>query len=172
MSKRARVVVVGVLLVAGLACGPLGNLGNLGTNNQVGPADALWSDGPAYPGADKVDAALPLPLRLAVQAASQSIGFRMPGDSGTLQDTQFIGFASTDTSEQVQSYYSNDRMADEGWDTELAPGCGAASAGEQSFGTMCVFAKETDAQNTALFLFTSASGGETQIFYVRLEGTP
>jgi hypothetical protein len=161
-----------LVMLATLACGSLPNLGNL-TGNMGASVDSLWEDVPAYPGASRVDMEMPAPLRLAVEAASQASAGRLPGDSGTLQDMQFIAFTTSDAPQQIQDYYSNERMAAEGWNVPDAPGCGELGAGTQANSAMCVFAKETPTKNSALFLVAGpADDGGSVIFYMRADGQP
>lgn len=161
------------MVLAALACSPLGDLGNLTGGGQAGSISSLWPDVPAYPGATRADLEMPLPIRLAVEASVKLIGSQLPGDSGTLQDLQFVAYMTPDSAEKIQAYYTNERMAGDGWDSAEGPGCGSAQAGAEQFGAMCVFAKETATQNSALFVVATASdAGESVIFYIRADGTP
>ena len=172
MRRMSVTVWLMAIVMAGLACGPLGDLGNL-AGGQGGTVSSLWADVPAYPGATRVDLDMPLPMRLAVEASAKLIGSQLPGESGTLQDLQTIAYTTPDSAEQIQAFYTNERMADDGWGVAEGPGCGAAEAGAEQFGVMCVFAKETPTRNSALFVVaTPGEGGESVIFYVRADGTP
>jgi hypothetical protein len=171
MRRMGLSAAVMVMVLAALACGPLGDLGNLTGGARTGPVTSLWSDVPAYPGAARVDIEMPLPLRMAVEAMGNIT--QLPGDSGTLQDLQFIAFTTADSADQIQAFYTKERMAGDGWDSGEGPGCGGAEAGAEQFGAMCVFAKETATKNSALFVVaTAGEAGESVIFFIRADGTP
>ncbi|HMK09784.1 MAG TPA: hypothetical protein VK449_12215 [Anaerolineales bacterium] len=171
MTKRWAFAVVGVMLLAGLACGPLGSLGNAVTGGQAGTASSLWSDVPAYPGAEKVDLEMPLVIRLAVQAFSKSVMSSAGDASGNLE---FIAFTTKDSAQQVQDFYTTDRMVSEGWDNRDDLGCGlTAAGGAQDVGGMCAFYKTGDPQDSALFIVAaSGENGETSVFYIRIDANP
>lgn len=161
------------LVTAALACGPLGDLGSLTGGGQAGSVNSLWSDVPAYPGATRVDVEMPLPLRMAVEAMGNVIALPDFGGTDTLQQLQFIAYSTSDSAEQIQAFYTNQRMAGDGWDSGEGPGCLAPEAGAEQFGAMCVFDKETATQGSALFIVaTAGDSGESVIFYVRADGTP
>jgi hypothetical protein len=170
MNKRMAGVVLGVAFLATLACGPLGNLGNLVTGSEAGTASSLWPDVPPYPGADKVDLEMPLVIRVAVEAASKAIMSEAGDAAGNLE---FIAFTTNDSIEDVQAFYTIERMAGEGWTQTDAPGCGAASTGTAEIGGMCIFGKKGGAQDSALFVVVGGQdSGDTSIFYVRIDANP
>jgi hypothetical protein len=171
MSKRWVVAVVGVVvLVATLACGPLGNLGNVVTGSKAGTAASLWSDVPPYPGAEKVDLEMPLFIRLAVEAASKAV-MRQAGDAtGNLE---FIAYTTADTAEQIQAFYTNERMVGEGWADRQDLGCGMTSTGTQDVGAMCAFYKQGASKDSALFIVIAPGDNQqTSVFYIRIDANP
>lgn len=172
--RRMGVTLVGMaMVVAAIACSPLGDLGSLTGGGEAGSINSLWSDVPAYPGATRVDIEMPLPLKLAVEGMAGMIGSQLPGDSGTLRELQFVAYSTTDSAEQIQAFYTKERMAGEGWESDEGPGCGGAEPGMEQFGAFCVFAKETATENSALFVVaTAGDAGESVIFYMRADGTP
>jgi hypothetical protein len=65
MRTKAALSLFAVVILATLACGPLGNLPGA---SSASTASSLWPDVPAFPAADKVDLEMPLVVRLAVEA--------------------------------------------------------------------------------------------------------
>jgi len=166
MMRRWTGSLLGVVLLAALACGPLSSLPG---GSSAGTASSLWSDVPPFPGADEVDVELPLFVRLAVEAASKAIMSEAGDSAGKLE---FIAYTTGQTAEEVMAYYTPQRMAAEGWTAGDQPGCGTASAADEQLGGMCVFAKEGDALNSGLFLVITPEDGTTSLFYIRIDANP
>ncbi len=166
MRAKAALSLFAIVLLASLACGPLGNLTG---GSGAGTAAALWPDVPAFPGADKVDLDMPLVVRLAVEAASKAIMTQGGEDVG---DLTFIAFTTTQSPEEVTTFYTPDRMAAEGWTGGETPGCGITGAADQQGGAMCVFVKEGEDLNSGLFIVISPEDGKTSLFYVRIDAKP
>ena len=169
--KRRRSYLLGAVLMLTLACGPLGNLGDMVSGGEAGTAASLWADVPAYPGAEKVDLEMPLVMRLAIEAATKAIMSEAGDAAGNLE---FIAYTTGDTADQVQTFYTVERMAAEGWAQDEAPGCAAAANGiEETGGGMCVFGKHGGQQDSALFIVVGTEdSGPTSIFYVRIDANP
>ena len=171
MPKRTALLMLAVLLVGALACGPLGNLGDMVSGSQAGTAASLWADVPPYPGAEKVDLEMPLFIRLAVEAFSKSVMSSAGDASGNLE---FIAYTTKDSAQQVQDFYTLDRMVAEGWANREDLGCGlTAAGGTQDVGGMCAFYKQGSPQDSALFIVAaSGENEETSIFYIRIDANP
>ncbi len=166
MRTKAALFLLATVLLASLACGPLGNLTG---GSSAGTAASLWPDVPAFPGADKVDLDMPLVVRLAVEAASKAIMTQGGEDVG---DLTFIAFTTSQSPEEVIAFYTPERMAAEGWTGGEAPGCGITNAAEQQAGGMCVFVKEGEDLTSGLFIVISPENGNTSLFYVRVDAKP
>jgi hypothetical protein len=170
MSKKLAVLLLAVTMAAALACGPLGSLGNMVSGSQAGTAASLWSDVPAYPGADKVDLEMPLVIRLAVEAASKAVMTKAGDAAGNLE---FIAYTTGDSPDDVQTFYTNARMVSEGWADREDLGCGMTSVQTQDVGAMCAFYKQGKAQDSALFLVVApGDNGQSTIFYIRIDANP
>lgn len=164
MSPRIPVALMIMSLLVALACNPLSGLGGGGE----GPAANLWPDVPAYPGAEKADAELPLFARLAVEAASRAL-MAGAGDLG------FMSFSTSDSAEDVMSFYTVERMATEGWRVEEAEtGCTSGTEETQGIGAMCAFGKEGSDVSSALFIVIvpGSEGAVTNVFYGRIDADP
>jgi hypothetical protein len=161
---------MGVIVLAMLACGPLGGLGNMVTGSEAGTAARLWDDVPPYPGAEKVDLELPLVMRLAVEAVSKAI-MSEAGDAGG--DLEFIAYTTNDSSDEIEAFYTNERMTAEGWADREDTGCGLTAAAPQDAGAMCAFYKEGQQQDSVLIIMAGpGDDGVTSIFYVRIDANP
>jgi len=170
MSKKLTVLLLAVTMGAALACGPLGNLGDMVTGSQAGTAASLWSDVPPYPGSDKVDLEMPLVIRLAVEAASKAVMSNAGDATGNLE---FIAYTTSDSPDDVQAFYTNARMVSEGWADRDDLGCGLTSVEAQDVGAMCAFYKEGGAQDSALFIVVApGDDGKTTVFYIRIDANP
>jgi hypothetical protein len=164
MSRRIPVALMTLTVLVALACNPLSGLGGGGE----GPVANLWPDVPAYPGAEKVDAELPLFARLAVEAASRALTAGA-GDFG------FISFSTSDSAEDVMSFYTVERMAAEGWRVEEAEmGCSSGTEETEGIGAMCAFGKEGSDESSALFIVIvpGSEGAVTNLFFVRIDANP
>ena len=162
MTRRITRTTIAVLLAATMvftmSCGIVNTL----LNTSSGTAADLWPDVPAFPGASKAKLDLPLAAKLMVQAAFQ----------GKLE---FIAYTTTKTAQEVQDYYSPDRMKGSGWATNAA-GCtgSSTSASDTNVGTFCFYGKQEGGKELGLAIIAAQDDKtkQTQIFYVRIDVTP
>lgn len=137
-------------------CGLIGNLiGGGGTS-----ASTLWADVPPMEGATpNKELQLPAFARLAVQAMAQG-------------NLEFIAYVTPKTPQEVADFYTPERMAATGWQSETG-GCQSSNDNSGTGGGgLCVFSKTEEGKNTALFIVTAKDdqSPQTQIFYVRAQG--
>ncbi len=71
-------------------------------DRNAGTVSSLWPDVPPFSGATKSDIEIPLGARLAIRAAMQG-------------KVNFISFTTDKSAQDVQNFYSNDRMKTAGW---------------------------------------------------------
>jgi hypothetical protein len=170
MDRRVSLVLVVPILALAIACGPLGNLGDMVSGSQAGTAASLWLDVPPFPGAEKVDLELPVVMRLAVEAASKAI-MREAGDAAG--NLEFIAFATDASADEVESFYTTQRMVGEGWADREDVGCGVSSGMPEASGAMCAFYREGAEQDSILIIIVGqADEGQTAIYYVRMDANP
>lgn len=161
MVRRSVFLVLLMLLAVGLAgCGGGGSSSNV--NN-------LWADVPGLPQAERANIKLPLPLRLIMEAMVKASA----SDSNVdLEKFDVVGYTTDMTPNEVTEYYSQERMAEAGWNVDEQPGCltGGDAAGVS--GGMCLYGKEEDARQSLLVILPAADedSGKTQVFYVRFDG--
>lgn len=136
-------------------------------SNERSSAARLWPDVPPLAGADAVELDLPILLRLALYSYASD----MARDSNLkLNSFDFVIHRAAVRPEDVQTFYTAERMADAGWNAERQPGCTqTASLG----GLLCTFAKSRGDRLTALFIVAGYddAGAATHIYYVRFEST-
>lgn len=157
MTRYTVALSLTVMMFMTMACGVVNSLigGNAGTTSS------LWPDVPAFGGATKANLDLPLAAKLVVQAAFQ----------GKLE---FIAFTTTKTPQDVQAFYTADRMKATGWTTDSG-GCTASSpsSGTTAGGAFCFFGKKDGGKEYGLAIIAAQDdkSKQTQIFYVRIDIT-
>ena len=156
-----RLVVLGILAAALLfttACGVINTL--LGANTSAGTVSELWADVPRLDGLEKADLQMPLAARLAIQAVTQG-------------RINFIAFTTTRLPQEVQDYYTQERMQQSGWNATDATGCVAADGAEASVGAICMFRKEAQGRSEVLAIIVAREEGsnETQVFFARVDAS-
>ena len=116
--------------------------------------------GPSGVGArSPADLQLPAATRLFVQAAFQ----------GKLE---FISYTATKTPQEVQSFYTKERMQASSWNSD-AGGCTDASSSGVANAAFCFFGKKEGGKDIGLAIVITQNDQktQTQIFYVRIDIT-
>ncbi|MDX6710551.1 MAG: hypothetical protein QOH96_1567 [Blastocatellia bacterium] len=126
---------------------------------KAGTVDSLWSDVPPIQGASRSDMALPLGARLAIRAAMQG-------------KVSFIAFTTSRSPQEVQSFYSNDRMKSAGWNPN-EKGCVTDTESKVNQGAICVYDRKDGDKKEGLFIVLAQDlkKKETDIFYARIDLT-
>jgi hypothetical protein len=126
---------------------------------KAGTVSTLWSDVPPLAGATKADLEIPLGARLAIRAMMQG-------------KINFIAFTTDQKPQEVQDFYSKERMKAAGW-TASEKGCVGDSEDEESHGAVCLFnRKDKDKQEgLAIVVGLDDKTKKTEIFYVRIDMT-
>ncbi len=131
----------------------------LAGGERAGTVERLWSDVPALDGAKKADLAIPLGARLVIRAAMQG-------------KVNFIAFTTEKSAQEVQDFYTKERMKAAGW-TAGEEGCVADSEARPSQGAICFFNRK-DAkteEGLAIILAQDEKTNQTDIFYARIDLT-
>src|SRR5882724_5492447 len=97
-------------------------------DRNAGTVSSLWSDVPPLAGATKSDIQIPLGARLAIRAAMQG-------------KINFISFTSDKSAQDVQNFYSNERMIAAGW-IPNEKGCIGDVEDQKSHGAVCLFSRK------------------------------
>lgn len=140
-----------------------------GCGGKGGTVSSMWSDVPTLPDSKKADINLPLPMRLAIQALMRASANDSDVD---LDKFDFIGYTTSQSPQEITEFYSQERMAEEGWNLSDQPGCTAASGAEGFGGGMCFFGKDSGNQQSMLIIAIGQEEGKdkTQVYYVRFDG--
>ncbi len=123
----------------------------------AGTVTTLWSDVPPIEGATKADLEIPLAARLAIRAAMQG-------------RVNFIAFVTSKSAQEVQNFYTKDRMKAAGW-TPSEKGCIGDVEGAESQGAVCLFTRKEGGkeEGLAIVVATDSKTKQTQVFYARID---
>lgn len=126
---------------------------------KAGTVDSLWADVPPIQGASKTDMVLPLGARLAIRAAMQG-------------KVNFIAFTTSKSPQEVQGFYSNDRMKSAGWNPN-EKGCVTDTESKGNQGAICVYDRKDGDKREGLFIVLAQDPKtrQTDIFYARIDLT-
>ena len=149
-------IAVLMCLIALLMCQSCRMLDVLAGNQKAGTVDRLWSDVPPVQGAEKADLAIPLAARLIVRTLMQG-------------KVNFIAFTAPGHAQEVQDFYSDERMKAAGWTP--TNGCVADTDTKPSQGAVCTFIRPNDENQNGLIIVIAedAEKKQTQIFYLRFD---
>ncbi len=155
-SRAMLVSLAAMVLLMAPGCGAVDSL--LG-GGSAGTVPSLWSDVPPLEGATKADLQLPAATRIFIQAAFQ----------GKLE---FIAYTTAKTPQEVQQFYSRERMQSAGWNSD-AGGCMDAASSGVANAAFCLFGKRQGNRDEGLVIVVSQNEQktQTQIFYVRIDIT-
>ena len=159
MIVRKPTVLLGLILILGVvvSCRMVESLTG---NKNAGTVSSLWPDVPPFEGAKKADLQIPLGARLAMRAMMQG-------------KINFIAFTSDKSAQDVQNFYSNERMKAAGW-TPTDKGCVGDTQNEKSQGAVCFYQRKDKGlqEGLAIVLAQDEKTKETDIFYARIDMTP
>jgi hypothetical protein len=124
---------------------------------KAGTVSSLWPDVPPLAGAMKADLEIPLGARLAIRALMQG-------------KINFIAFTTDQSPQDVQDFYSNDRMKAAGW-TPSDKGCVGDTEDKDTHGAVCLYKRKDGKQEEglAIVLAQDEKTKKTEIFYARIE---
>ena len=164
--KRTLVAFFVAALVA-TACGVKNPL--TGSDSGMKTVSSLWSDVPKMDGLSSSELEMPLTVKLLMRTALNQIGGRGGKDTG-----DWIVFQTTRTADDVTTFYSNDRMAANGWDKSDKSTCLKGSElGFPQAGTVCLFSKSAGGKDIALMILPAQGekAGQVNVFFLRVEVT-
>ena len=158
-TKPILILVLAVVLLVTAACGG-------GKSDTV---SKMWPDVPTLPEAKKADIKLPLPMRLVIQTMMRASANQSDVD---LDKFDFVGYTTSQTPQEITDFYSQERMAEEGWNQSDQPGCTSATGAEGFGGGICFFGKDSGDEQSVLFIAIAQDEGkkDTQVYYVRFDG--
>ncbi|MEP6707947.1 MAG: hypothetical protein ABJC05_10530 [Pyrinomonadaceae bacterium] len=156
MKSTTSILALILVLAVALSCKFAENLAGGG---KAGTVSTLWSDVPPLEGATKADLEIPLGARLMIRTMMQG-------------KINFIAFTTDKSSQDVQNFYSKDRMKAAGW-TASDKGCIGDAEEKDSHGAVCLFKRKdgTKEEGLAIVLAQDEKTKQTEIFYVRIDLT-
>ena len=164
MNKLKIAALIGVLSLSALSCGLLdrftGSIGGASVTSE------LWSDVPRMDGAEASELEMPLFVRLLMQTMmSQAL-------AGEEANADWIVFTLSGDPQDIQDFYTAERMSSHGWDASDASPCfSGGEEGVEQVGLICVFDKQTGEQGAGLIIMAAQgeASGETNAFFIRFE---
>jgi hypothetical protein len=158
MNNRMRTpsIILGLILIVGalVSCRMVESLTG---NKGAGTVSSLWPDVPPFEGAKKADLQIPLGARLALRAMMQG-------------KINFIAFTSDKSAQDVQNFYTNERMKAAGW-TPTEKGCVGDTEDQKSAGAVCFYQRKDGGkpEGLAIIIAQDEKKTETDIFYARID---
>lgn len=155
---RTPAAILGLILIVGavVSCRMVESLTG---NKNAGTVSSLWPDVPPFEGAKKADLQIPLGARLALRAMMQG-------------KINFIAFTTDKSAQEVQNFYTKERMKAAGW-TANEKGCVGDTEGEKSQGAVCFYQRKDGGmqEGLAIILAQDEKTKQTDIFYARIDMT-
>jgi len=165
-SRKSKLyLLLSVVVLASIACSVTsllpGGTGGLRTTND------LWSDVPKMDGLGASDLEIPLVARIFMETMMSAVL-----SSGT-GNGDVAAFTTAKTTADIQSFYTNDRMAASGWEASEQSTCQTGSdQGIEGIGLFCVFIKESATNQTGLVILgvpDDTNATQTNVFFIRIE---
>lgn len=155
---RTPSIILGLILILGavVSCRMVESLTG---NKNAGTVSSLWPDVPPFAGATKADLQIPLGARLALRAMMQG-------------KINFIAFTTDKSAQDVQNFYTNERMKAAGW-TPNEKGCVGDTEGEKSTGAVCFYQRKDGGkpEGLAIIIAQDEKTKQSDIFYARIDMT-
>ena len=154
MKASTSILALILVLSVGISCRLAESLTG---DPKAGTVSSLWPDVPPLEGATKADLEIPLGARLAIRALMQG-------------KINFIAFTADQSPQDVQNFYSNDRMKAAGW-TPSERGCVGDTKDKDTHGAVCLYKRKDGKheEGLAIVLAQDEKTKKTEIFYARIE---
>ncbi len=180
MKRKLMLVVIAVLVSVSIACGAINTATSklIDGNSNLTVASQLWSDVPKMDGLTPSQMEMPLGVKLVMRTVLGNLGhLNKEGEDKTTGNIDWIVFTTTKTPDDVRNFYSNARMAAQGWETGKQEQCLSGSEqGMAQIGVLCVYQKRAGTKETGLAIIavSDEQTKQTDVFFLRLEaaGTP
>jgi hypothetical protein len=173
-AKKFFVGILTLFVLTSLACGMLNSAVNkaVGGDNNLLIVSNLWSDVPKMDGLQPSQMDMPLPVKLLMQTILGNLGSLNPqGQDQTTGAIGWIVFTSDKSPDDVQAFYTNQRMMDSGWDDagQESTCVSGSENGYPQVGVFCVFAKQAENTQLAIIATQDDQTKQTNVFFLRLE---
>lgn len=175
MNRKVLLATLFLGLPVLLACGLTNTVTEAVTGgDSFKPATALWSDVPPMSGLTPSELEdLPLPVKLLMRTMIGNLGrLNAEGEDQTTGNVDWISYNSSGTPDDVESFYTPELMAGNGWAAEGSEACtGGSASGLAESGTLCTFSKTEGGEDILLAIIATQeeAGKPTGVFFLRLE---
>jgi hypothetical protein len=169
MNKFLAAVLLGTLFFAAASCRIINKLTNDQNLKKVGD---LWSDVPRMDGLASSEADMPVFVKLLMRTALNNL-YRLDNqnEDKTPGSGDWAVFTTTKLPQDVQSFYTNERMTSFGsWEASKNSTC--LNGSEHGFsGVACVFNKSANNRGIGLLIVAAQDEQkkQTNVFFVRAE---
>jgi hypothetical protein len=179
MNKILALISCSALILAITSCRTIKTI--TGSDTELKKIGDLWSDVPRMEGLTSSEADLPMFVKLLMRTALNNL-YRLnkEGENQTPATGDWAAFSTTKSAQDVQNYYSNERLTSFGnWDASKNSTC--LNGKDQGFnGIACVFHKNANKKDIGLLVVAAQDDQkkQTNVFFVRVEspesskGTP
>jgi hypothetical protein len=164
MNKFRVAAIVGVFALASIACGAIDTI--TGSETDLQTVSQLWSDVPRMDGLTPSDIEMPAFIKLLMRTVMSQV---LAGGTG---GGDWIAFNTDHSPDDVGAFYTNERMAGEGWLSSDNSTC--LSGGDQGIaevGLFCAFVKEEGGRQIGLMIIASPveETQQTSVVFIRVE---
>ena len=170
MNKFLVLATCCALLIAITSCRTIKTI--TGGDTELKKVGDLWSDVPKMEGLTSSETDLPLFVKVLMRTALNNL-YRLnkEGEDKTPATGDWAAFTTSKSAQEIQTYYSNDRMTSFGnWDASKNSTC--LNGKDQGFnGVACVFHKVASKKDIGLLIVASQDDQkkQTNVFFVRVE---
>ena len=170
MRKFLTFVLLAALLLASQSCRIVKTL--TGEDQNLKKVGVLWSDVPKMDGLTSSEEGMPIYVKLLMRTALNNL-YRLikKNEDRTPGTGDWAVFSTTKSPQDVQGFYTNDRMTTFGkWDASKNSTC--LNGSEYRFsGVACVFAKSENKHGIGLLIVAAQDEQkkQTNVFFVRVE---
>jgi len=156
------------LAVTVIACRGINPL--KGSDSGLTRSPELWSDVPKMDGLSSSNLEPPFFVKLLMRTALNQLGGKGAKDTG-----DWIVFDSARKSDDVKAFYSNERMAANGWEKSDKSTCVSGSEyGVPQVGMVCLYVRHTTDKDIGLMIIPAQAeqAGQINVWFVRVESPP
>lgn len=176
-TKKHLIGLLTLFVLASLACGLIDTVTNQATGGgNMQTVSSLWSDVPQMDGLTASQMDMPLPIKLIIRTLLGNLGRLNPqGQDQTTGMIDWIVFTTDKSSNDVQNFYTNERMTANGWNASENSTClNGSEQGYPQIGVFCVFVKTQDGKGVQLAILTAQDDQtkKNNVFFLRLEESP
>ena len=171
MSRQKSAILFAFLVLSSLACSLVDTALNAATggDSNLRTVAQLWPDVPRMEGlTSSPDAQLPPALKVVMQTG---VNLMMKGLGDDSPEWDWIMFSAGKTPDDVSGFYTPQRMAANGWESDKSACLNGSTQGFAQAGIFCTFTKQQGGKQVGLMIFAVPDNQtkQTTLMFVRLE---